>query len=132
MTGVGTSDILGSPRQLPTRWNRPHGHRLLHCFHYGGGPWQAEELATALVESGVAACVSQMPGVRSTYQWNGRTEQAEEVVLMIKTTENAYPELVRDLEKMHSYELPEILAVPVEAGSSKYLDWIRESLGSKE
>ena len=92
----------------------------------------ADKLATALVAGSLAACVSQFPGVKSTYGWQGKLEQDEEVLLLIKTTQDAYPDLAREIERLHDYELPELLAVPVVRGSAGYLDWLTQAVASRE
>lgn len=86
----------------------------------------ARETAGRLVEEGVAACVSLLPGVTSIYRWDGKTEQASEVLLMIKTTQAAYPRLESVLKACHPYELPEILAVGPETGLPGYLEWVEQ------
>lgn len=87
----------------------------------------AESLGRLLVESRLAACVSLMPGVRSLYSWKGRMEQAQESLLLIKTTEQAYPKLEAAITKNHPYEVPEIIALPVQDGSAEYLNWVQEN-----
>jgi periplasmic divalent cation tolerance protein len=86
----------------------------------------AERVARALVEERLAACVSRVPGVGSLYRWQGEIEEAEEVLLVIKTHARRAPELTRRLRELHPYEVPEILVLPVAAGLSSYLDWVRE------
>jgi periplasmic divalent cation tolerance protein len=86
----------------------------------------AREAANKLVEDGVAACVSILPGVTSVYHWQGKKEESNEVLLMIKTTQEAYPRLESSLKGCHPYELPEILAVRGEAGLPSYLEWVEE------
>jgi periplasmic divalent cation tolerance protein len=85
----------------------------------------AERIAVALVDAHLAACVQRIPGVVSTYRWNGRVESAPEILLSIKTTRERYPELAARLAELHPYELPELIAVEVSAGSPGYLDWVR-------
>ena len=92
----------------------------------------ADRLASALVNSALAACVSQVPGLKSSYRWQGKLEQEQEVLLLIKTTADAYPALAREIERLHDYELPELLAVPVDRGSAGYLDWLSGAVRSKE
>ncbi len=87
----------------------------------------AERLARALVEQGKAACVNILPGIRSLYRWQGRLESAEELLLLIKSNSQAYPGAERLIQQLHPYELPEIVAVPVENGLPAYLDWISEN-----
>lgn len=84
----------------------------------------AEILATALVEQRVAACVNVLPPAQSVYRWKGCVESASEVPLLIKTTAERYPILEEAILAGHPYELPEIVAVPVEYGLPAYLDWV--------
>ncbi|HTE42791.1 MAG TPA: divalent-cation tolerance protein CutA [Steroidobacteraceae bacterium] len=88
----------------------------------------AEAFGRGLVEAGVAACVNILPGVRSIYRWEGQVESAAEVLLLIKTTEAKWAELQAVVAESHPYELPELIAIPVCAGSEKYLEWIRHSV----
>ena len=83
----------------------------------------ARRIADALVDARLAACVSVVPGVLSTYRWQGAIERGEEVLLLIKTTHDALPALQARLPELHPYELPELLAVEA-AGSPAYLQWI--------
>ncbi len=94
----------------------------------------ADSLARHLVESRLAACVNQVRGVRSVYEWQGNIETSDEILLVIKTRRDLYPKLETTLRALHPYELPEIIMVPIEAGSSDYLGWISEqtSLKNKE
>ncbi|NNF66501.1 MAG: divalent-cation tolerance protein CutA [Gammaproteobacteria bacterium] len=87
----------------------------------------AGRIATALVEQQLAACVSQVPGLISTYRWEGQMQQDAETLLMIKTRKTTYAELEKTLLRMHPYELPEVIAVPVIAGSKPYLAWINNN-----
>lgn len=88
---------------------------------------QARQIGAALVERQVAACVNLLPGVESIYRWEGKIERAGEVLAIIKTTR--YPELELAIRELHSYEVPEVLALPVAAGSVDYLKWVEESCG---
>jgi len=93
----------------------------------------AARLAQQLVEVQAAACVNQLAPCVSTYSWQGVTETANEVPLLIKTTQAAYPRLEELIRAGHPYELPEIIAVPVSAGLPAYLEWVsRETCSSKE
>lgn len=85
----------------------------------------ANGLARHLVEARLAACVSLLPGMRSVYRWQGRIEQAEEVLLLAKTSANRLDALQAALVARHPYELPEVLAVAVGSGLDRYLDWVR-------
>lgn len=84
----------------------------------------AERVAETLVIQRVAACVNVLAECVSTYRWEGKLEHANEVPLLIKTTRAAYPGLEAALRELHPYELPEIIAMPVEAGLPEYLDWV--------
>ena len=90
----------------------------------------AERIAEELVTVGVAACVNILAECASVYRWQGKLEHASEVPLLIKTTRAAYPRLEEELRKLHPYELPEIIALPVTAGLPGYLSWVvSESTG---
>ena len=84
----------------------------------------ARQIGALLVERQVAACVSVIGGVRSIYRWEGRICDEAEVLAVIKTTRPVYPRLEAALIELHPYEVPEVLALPVEAGSAAYLGWV--------
>jgi periplasmic divalent cation tolerance protein len=86
----------------------------------------ARRLAGGLVEARLAACVNVLPEIRSIYRWQGETCDDAEVLMIIKTTQAACPELERWLRSNHPYEVPEVLALPVEGGSHAYLDWVAQ------
>jgi len=88
----------------------------------------AQRLAEVLVEERLAACVNIGQSVRSLYHWQGRTENAVEIPLLIKTETARYSDLERRLQALHPYELPEVVAVPVTGGLEKYLAWLGESV----
>lgn len=88
----------------------------------------AERIAEALVGEGLAACVNLVPGVTSIYRWQGAVERADEVLLVLKTTEGGFAALRERLIALHPYELPELIAVPVDLGLAAYLDWVREQI----
>ena len=87
-----------------------------------------EKIAQTLVEERLAACVNLVPGVRSTYRWEGKVETASECLLLIKTDTKHFNTLKQRIKALHSYELPEIIALPITAGNSEYLNWISENL----
>jgi periplasmic divalent cation tolerance protein len=89
----------------------------------------AEQIATALVDERLAACVNVSAPMQSTYRWAGTVERATEHQLVIKTTQAHVGAVQKRLAELHSYELPEFLVVPVAAGSPGYLDWVRSSTG---
>ena len=84
----------------------------------------AQTLAAHLVEARLAACVNILAPCRSVYRWEGKIEDAAEVPLLIKTTAARYPALEAAIRARHSYELPEIVAVPIECGLPGYLAWV--------
>ena len=85
----------------------------------------AVRIARDLVESGLAACVSRLPGAHSTYRWEGRLQDEPEVLLIIKTLATRFEALELRLKSLHPYELPEIIALPVTSVSPEYLAWLR-------
>jgi periplasmic divalent cation tolerance protein len=85
---------------------------------------EASGLAAALVEQRLAACVNSLANVSSTYRWQGRLQRDEENLLVIKTTEARFAAVEQLIRARSSYELPEVLAVPVQVGSSAYLRWL--------
>ena len=89
----------------------------------------AAALARALVEARLAACGNVVPGLRSIYRWQGRVEDQPEVLLVLKTTRERLPALRDELVRRHPYEVPEVLALPVEAGSATYLEWLAAQVG---
>jgi periplasmic divalent cation tolerance protein len=91
------------------------------------GDTVAAEIATALIEQNLAACVNRMPGVKSWYRWQGHVEKDEEVLLLAKTTAGRFAELEAMVRRLHPYELPEIIAVPIATGFEAYLQWVRDS-----
>jgi len=84
----------------------------------------AEKLAEALIQKRVAACVNIMAPCRSVYRWKGAVQHAEEYPVLIKTTRERYAALEAAIREAHPYELPEIVAVPIERGLPAYLDWV--------
>jgi|SRR5690242_7160513 periplasmic divalent cation tolerance protein len=84
----------------------------------------AERIADLLVERRLAACVNILAPCRSVYRWKGEVQHDEEHPVLIKTTADRYPALEQALRAAHPYELPEIVAVPVERGLPGYLDWV--------
>jgi len=84
----------------------------------------ANAIALALVEERLAACVTILPRVQSVYRWQGAVESATEIPLFIKSTATNYPALEAAIRNRHPYQVPEIIALPVERGLPAYLDWI--------
>ena len=92
-----------------------------------GSAEEARKIARVLVEERLAACANVLPGVESIYRWQGAVETAAEVLVMFKTNIDRYYRLEARLRELHSYEVPEIIALPVQVGSLPYLRWVDES-----
>ena len=86
---------------------------------------EAARLADMLVGAHLAACVQILPEMESVYRWEGKIERAAEVLLLAKTTRGKFDELEREVRALHSYETPEIIAVPITVGSAPYLEWLK-------
>ncbi len=95
-------------------------------------PEQARQIGTQLVESQLIACINLLPAVESIYQWKGDVEVEGELVGIMKTTRQRVEELETWIEENHPYEQPEFLVVPVEAGGSGYLDWVRRHVSPSD
>lgn len=88
----------------------------------------ARHLTLALVENRLAACVNSIASVHSTYRWDGKIDEADETLLLIKTTTDRRRELVLAIERLHPYDEPEVVFVPIVDGRKSYLDWVRDSV----
>ena len=86
----------------------------------------AMQLAAALVGERLAACVNVLNGCSSVYRWNGDIEEAAEVPVLVKTRAARYAELEAAIRELHPYELPEVIAVPIDRGLPEYLEWVAE------
>jgi periplasmic divalent cation tolerance protein len=102
---------------------------IVHCSCADDG--SADAMAKTLVEERLAACVSVLPGMRSTFRWQGETHTDSEVLMLIKTTRERYPALANRLLELHPYELPEIIAVDVSAAHAPYSAWVESAVGVK-
>src|SRR5258705_4037508 len=87
---------------------------------------EATRLADMLVGAHLAACVQILPEMESVYRWQGKIERAAEILLLAKTTRSKFEEIEREVRALHSYDTPEIIAVPVVAGSARYLEWLSQ------
>jgi periplasmic divalent cation tolerance protein len=95
-----------------------------------GNAREAEEIARSLVERRLAACVNLLPGLTSWYWWENKLTQDQEMLLIIKSSRAVFGELEKEVLRLHSYAVPEVLALPIVEGSANYLSWIDESLKS--
>jgi periplasmic divalent cation tolerance protein len=96
-----------------------------------GSAEEGERLARALVEEGLAACVNRVAPVQSVYRWEGKLEQSEEQLLIIKTKRSLFTALEKRVRELHSYAVPEIVALPIIEGSQDYLRWLAEQTTSR-
>jgi len=90
----------------------------------------AKQLAKTLVHKRLAACVNIVPNVQSLFWWEGRVDQAREALLLIKTTTRRFASLRQAVRALHPYEVPEVIAIPIQRAHQPYLRWITESLRS--
>ena len=89
-------------------------------------PVAAEKIAKGLLERRLVACVNAVPGVVSRYWWKGKLERDDETLLVMKTEAARVPEVIAALKDLHPAEVPELLALPVDAGAESYLAWVKE------
>jgi len=89
---------------------------------------EAERLARELVGARLAACVNVLAGARSFYRWQGKLEDAAEHLLVIKSSRERFNELRTAIERLHSYDVPEVVALPIVDGAPSYLNWLQQNL----
>jgi periplasmic divalent cation tolerance protein len=89
---------------------------------------EAGKIARALVSKRLAACVNVLPSVRSIYRWKGEMEEAQETQLVIKSSRGLFDAVRAEIEKLHSYEVAEVIALPIVDGSNGYLEWLGREL----
>lgn len=93
---------------------------------------EAAAIAEALVSERLAACVNIVAAIESIYRWEGKVTRDSEALMIIKTTDDRYPELERRVKELHSYSTPEVLALRIDRGSEQYLDWLSDSTATDE
>jgi periplasmic divalent cation tolerance protein len=89
---------------------------------------EARRIAGELIAQRLAACVNLLPPVRSVYHWKGAIEEGEETLMIIKSTRPLFEQLQAAIARLHSYEVPEIIALPIVAGAASYLAWMSQEL----
>lgn len=87
---------------------------------------EGQRIARAVLERKLAACANLVPRVQSMFWWEGRLEEAEETLMVLKTKEEALPKLIQEIKGLHSYAVCEIVELPINQGNRAYLDWIEE------
>jgi len=87
---------------------------------------EARKIASALVDQRKAACVNIVPKVNSLFRWKGKIEEAEESLMVVKTRAELFTDVVSTVKSIHSYEVPEIIALPIIEGNADYLAWLKE------
>jgi periplasmic divalent cation tolerance protein len=92
---------------------------------------EAQRIAEKLIENHLAACVQVVGPIVSTYRWQGKIEHGDEWLCLVKTTFDRYAEVESTIRSLHSYEVPEIIATPIVAGSADYLNWLRQEVKQK-
>jgi periplasmic divalent cation tolerance protein len=101
-------------------------------FSTAGSEDEARRIARELVERRLAACVNIIPRIESIYRWQGNVESAQEWLLLIKTSSERFIAVRDAIREMHSYELPECIAIEIEDGIAEYLKWIADAVTKKE
>ena len=96
-----------------------------------GSEEEARKIAHTLVERGLAACVNIIPQIESIYRWQGKIEESREWLLLIKTSAENFPGVRDAIRELHSYDLPECIAINIADGSAEYLQWIQSLMGKK-
>ncbi|MBI3615985.1 MAG: divalent-cation tolerance protein CutA [Candidatus Omnitrophica bacterium] len=89
---------------------------------------EAQQLAKTLLQSRLAGCVNLIQGINSWYWWQGKLDHSREVLLLVKTSRDCLPKLAKLLKKHHSYQVPELIAVPIEWGDRNYLNWLEQNI----
>ena len=88
---------------------------------------QANKIVEKLVEEKLIACANIVPGIRSIFRWQGKVDRADEVLLVLKSRRRHFPAIVKAVKALHSYDVPEVIALPIVEGNKDYLKWLRES-----
>ena len=89
--------------------------------------WEANKIATQLVEDKLIACANIVKDINSIFCWKGKVDKAKEVRLILKSKKSCFKKIVKAVKKYHSYDVPEIIALPIIGGSEDYLNWVKEN-----
>jgi periplasmic divalent cation tolerance protein len=101
----------------------------LIVFITASGEDEAAKISRALVEDRLAGCVNMIKNIRSIYSWEGKIEDEAEVLMIAKTQKHLFGPLMKKVKALHSYKVPEIIAMPIVDGSEDYLEWLRQITG---
>ncbi|SBT50605.1 cutA homologue, putative [Plasmodium ovale wallikeri] len=107
------------------RWSESSGGKAMEI-------WGKAKISNVLLKEKLASCINIIPGVLSMYHWKGEINKDNEVLMMIKTKKNLFSQIVSCVKLNHPYEVPEVIAVPIQYGSKDYLDWVSNSVKSDE
>ncbi len=99
-------------------------------FITASSPDEAEKIARALVDGHLIACANILSGVRSIFFWDGKTQDGQETLLICKTRQPLLDRVIEQVKTLHSYSVPEVIALPVAGGSPEYLSWLNETTGA--
>ena len=93
---------------------------------------EANKIASKLIEGKLIACANVVKGISSIFRWQGKVDKAKETLLILKSKKSCFPKIVKMVKKYHSYDVPEIIALPITDGSKDYLNWIKSNCSTKE
>lgn len=112
--------------------SEPSSERVMVALTTAPSAEVAERIGRSLVEDRLAACVNVVAGITSIFKWEGSIERESEVLVILKTTAGHVEALERRVVELHPYEVPEVIAFPVEAGHAPYLSWVRAEVGDDD
>lgn len=119
-------EVIGTHYRLAKRVSLG-GEMVVVVFVTASNRKEAENIASGLLKGRLAACVNMISGVSSFFRWEGKVDKAKETLLIIKTRKALMDKLIKKVKSLHSYEVPEIIALPVISGYKRYLGWVDES-----